>query len=328
MNVKKIISIILLISTFLLTFAGCNKDNVDVPVNQSASEEQQTETNSSNETVSKEELENNMEEDKKEEPSTSENTNSSSKPSSSTTVVEPIENELFPGYKYNTELDLENNVFLDALEYTGYNLKKHRADGLMWKYILSNDKKHRNWLSNITFGGGSTGLETQNGLPNIQKFEKGGLVCASFATYVYFNYLPNVAKIDTSTLAIPEKTYSAESFHEACNKWLEKGYTYNIGFTAQNTPSGISFNADKEIPLGSIIVFRDIDKPSKTKADHITVYVGKKNGYHWVIQTGNKNGPEFCAVERFKFGPDPQWPLAIYATPPCIYDAISNPDKK
>ncbi len=242
----------------------------------------------------------------------------------SSTTDRPIENTLFPGYKYNSVFDIEDNVFLDALAYTGYNLEKHRSDGKMWQYILSNDKKWRGWLSGITYGGGSSGLETKNGLPNIKAFEKGGLVCASFATYVYFNYLPNIAKIDTSCLDIPEKTYSAQSFYEAAQKWLKKGYTYNIGFTAKNTASAIKFEADEEIPIGSIIVFRDMDKPKKTEADHITIYVGKKNGYHWVIQTGNKNGPEFCAVERFKFGPDPQWPLKIFATPTCIYDAAGE----
>lgn len=268
-------------------------------------------TESSSDTVSSE----------KQESSKVESTTSSS--TSSTTTDSPLKNELFPGYKYNTTLDIEDNVFLDALVYTGYKLDKHRADGLMWEYVLSKYKRGKGWLSNITYGGGSSGLEkTADGLPNIKAFEKGGLVCASFATYVYFNYLPNVAKIDTSCLKIPEKTYSAQSFYTAAKQWLKDGYTYNIGFTAKDTGTGIKFEADEEIPLGSIIVFRDMDKPKKTEADHITIYVGKKNGYHWVIQTGNKNGPEFCAVERFKFGPDPQWPLKIFATPNCIYDAI------
>ena len=244
-----------------------------------------------------------------------------SKPSNDT-VERPITNTLFPGYKYNSVFDIEDNVFLDALTYTGYNLEKHRKDGLMWNYILSKDKKWRGWLSDITYGGGCSGLETtSDGLPNIARFEKGGLVCASFATYVYFNYLPNIAKIDTSCLDIPDRTYNAQSFYLAAQKWLKKGYTYNIGFKAKDGGSGIIFTPDEEIPIGSIIVFRDMASPGKKEADHITIYVGKKNGYHWVIQTGNKNGPEFCAVERFKFGPDPQWPLAIFATPNCIYDA-------
>lgn len=249
--------------------------------------------------------------------------NNSSTNNSSSTTERPIQNTLFPGYKYNTTLNIEDNVFIDSLVYTGYNLEKHRADGLMWEYVLSKYKRGKGWLSNISFGGGSTGLETTpEGLPDIKFFEKKNLVCASFASYVYFNYLPNVAKIDTSALELPEDTKSANSFYQACKKWLKSGQTYNIGFTAKDKAAGIEFTPDEEIPLGSIIVFRDKASPGKTSADHITIYVGEKNGYHWVIQTGNKNGPEFCAVERFKFGPDPQWPLAIFATPKCIYDAI------
>ncbi len=240
----------------------------------------------------------------------------------SSTVQKPSTDHLFPGYQYSSVFDIEDNVFIDSLVYTGYNLEKHKADGKMWEYILSKYKKGYGWLSNITFGGGSTGLETTaDGLPDIRFFEKKGLVCASFASYVYFNYLPNIANIDTSALEFPEDTKTANSFYQACKKWVKSGQSYNIGFKATNKPGGIKFEPDEEIPIGSIIVFRDMDKPNKTAADHITVYAGYKNGYHWVLQTGNKNGPEFCAVERFKFGPDPQWPLAVFATPRCIYDA-------
>ena len=221
--------------------------------------------------------------------------------------------------KYNPTFDIEDNVFLDALAYTGYNIEKHRADGLMWEYVLAAEKRGKGWLSPITYGGGSTGLETtEEGLPDLKKFQRGGLVCASFASYVYFNYLPNVAGIDTSSLKIPDRTPSAQSFYLAAQEWLADGYTRNIAFTAENRGGGIKFMPEEEIPIGSIIVFHDMNQPGKTTADHITVYVGYKNNYHWVIQTGNKNGPEFCAVERFKFGPDPMWPMAIFTTPTCI----------
>ncbi|MBQ7050834.1 MAG: hypothetical protein IJN87_09415, partial [Firmicutes bacterium] len=174
------------------------------------------------------------------------------------------------------------------------------------------------------YGSGSTGLETTaEGLPDIEHFEMGGFVCASFATYVYFNYLPNVAGIDTSCLTIPDHTPSANSFYEAAKQWLADGYTRNIDFDVSETGEGIVFEPHEEIPIGSILVFHDYYQPGKTTADHITVYVGEKNGYHWVIQTGNKNGPEFCAVERFKFGPDPMWPMAIFTTPTCVYESIN-----
>ena len=48
---------------------------------------------------------------------------------------------------------------------------------------------------------------------------------------------------------------------------------------------------------------------------HVSIYAGYKNGYHWVYHVGNANGPEFCAMERMHFGPDPQWPINIITTP-------------
>ena len=83
------------------------------------------------------------------------------------------------------DFDIEDNIYLDALTYTGYNMQKHWDDGLMWTYVLSAEKAGKGWLSNITYGSGSTGLETTaEGLPDIEHFEMGGFVCASFATYV------------------------------------------------------------------------------------------------------------------------------------------------
>lgn len=310
---KKIISLFLVIATLLCMLVGCRPQFVYNPPTSDSNETEESSSLNTSEDV------NNTEEIQDTTTDTTEETIDVTEE-----VTLPPDGK-FPGYKYDTVIDIEDNVFLDALAYTGYNLDKHRKDGLMWQYILSADKKHRNWLSGITYGGGCSGFETKDGLPDIKTFEWGGLVCASFATYVYFNYLPNVAGVDTSLLARPEKSWLAPSFHVACEEWLEDGLTYNIGFTAKNTPEAIVFEEEEEIPLGSIIVFRAMEHPERKTADHVTVYVGKKNGYHWVIQTGNKNGPEFCAVERFKFGPDPMWPLAIYATPYCIYDAITAP---
>ena len=229
-------------------------------------------------------------------------------------------------FGYNTNLDIEDNVFMDALLYTGYNMKKHRADGNMWVYILSERKRGLGYLSGITFGGGSSGLETTaNGKPDIAAFEKGGLVCASFATYVYFNYLPNVAGIDTSFLTKAQRTYNAHSFYTAAKQWVKNGHTYTIGFDVSRTSYNyIVFNPKEEIPIGSILVFED-DRKHDGKGSHITVYAGTKNGMHWVYQVGTDNGPEMCAVERMLFGPDPQWPLAIFATPPALFESKESP---
>lgn len=215
----------------------------------------------------------------------------------------------------NSNTDPDNNVFLDAMVYTGYNINKHRSDGLMWVYILASQKRAKGWLSNIGYGGGCSGYEVnEHGLPNISRFERGGLVCASYATYVYFNYLPNVAGIDTSILHRPERSYDANSWYIAAQQWVQAGYSEKINFTASSSGNYIKFNAEKDIPIGSIICLTDFYNRNN-HCTHVSLYAGYKNGYHWVTHVGNENGPEFCAIERMSCGPDPQWPLAVITTP-------------
>ena len=219
------------------------------------------------------------------------------------------------GYKYNSNSDIDDNIFLDALIYTGYNINKHRADGRMWQYILAANKRGLGYLSNITYGGGSSGYETSGGKPDIKYFEKHGLVCASYVTYVYFNYLPNVAGIDTSALPKPARSTLANDWYLALKQWVNKGYSRKISFTASKTSAGfVNFKPSEKIPIGSIVVFCD----SRNRSDygsHVAIYAGYKNNYNWLFHVGNKNGPEFCAVERMNFGHDPQWPIAVI-TPP------------
>ena len=221
------------------------------------------------------------------------------------------------------QLDLEENPFFDSLVYTGYNIEKHRADGMMWYYLLASQKRGRGWLSNITYAGGSTGYETtEDGSPDISFFEKHGLVCASYVTYVYFNYMPNVVGIDTSELTKPEKSYSANDWYVAAKDWVDKGYSKKIDFEASLTNAGfIDFSTEEEIPIGSIIAFCD----AKNKSDycsHVVIYAGYENNYHWVYHVGNENGPEFCSVQRMHFGPDPQWPIAVITTPDMVWENL------
>lgn len=218
-------------------------------------------------------------------------------------------------FKFNTNINPDNNVFLDALRYCGYNLDKHRADGLMWQYILWTQKRAKGWLSNITYGGGCTGYETTaDGKPDIARFEKGGLVCATYAAYVYFNYLPNVAGIDTSSLPKPDKSYSANDWYIAAKKWISLGFSTSIPFRASSSGNLTVFNCDYDIPIGSLILFCDF-KNRNDYCTHICIYAGYVNSYHWVTHVGNANGPEFCAIERMSCGADPQWPLMVVSAP-------------
>lgn len=226
--------------------------------------------------------------------------------------------------EFNKTIDIEDNLFLDSLVYTGYNLEKHRSDNLMWVYVLAANKRGKGWLSNIGYGGGSTGYETnEQGLPDIAKFERGGLVCATYVAYVYFNYLPNVAGIDVSGIEKAEDPLLANSWYVAAQKWVEDGYAKNITYTASKNGNYIKFEPDEQIPIGSLMVFQDY-KNRNGHGTHVALYAGYKNGYHWVYHVGNDNGPEFCAVERMSCGPDPQWPLAVISLPTVIANGVVN----
>ncbi len=214
---------------------------------------------------------------------------------------------------------IDNNVFMDALLYTGYNMEKHRADGKMWQFVPAADKASLGYLSKITYGGGSDGYETDDsGKPDIAYFERNYLVCATFVNYVYFNYLPNVAGIDTSALTAPSSRYSANSWYAALRDWVDKGYSEYIEFDytvlGAIGSSFITFKPSREIPIGSLVVFCN-PKTSMTEGSHVAVYAGYANGYDWLYHVGNQNGPEFCAVQRMNFGPNARWPIAIF-TPP------------
>lgn len=248
-------------------------------------------------------------------PSSSEQTTSSNvEPVKPVTPVNPNTD-----FIYNSSMSYDNNVFLDALKYTGY-----KTDPAMWgsygNYVLCSQKRGRGWLSNITYDdyGRSKGYETTaNGLPDIHYFEQKGLVCASYVAYVYFNYLPNVAGIDTSMLPKAENPVLANDWYRAAKKWVEQGYSRYINFTANDNGSiyqDLKLTVNEEIPIGSLIFLTNWYNRTDWST-HVSIYAGKVNGYHWVTHVGNENGPELCAIERMNRLPHPQWMLAI-VTPP------------
>lgn len=222
-------------------------------------------------------------------------------------------------FNYNSNMSYDNNVFLDALKYTGY-----KTDPAMWgsygNYVLCSQKRGRGWLSNITYDdyGRSKGYEVNaQGLPDIHYFEQKGLVCASYVAYVYFNYLPNVAGIDTSMLPKAENPVLANDWYRAAKKWVELGYSRYINFTANDNGSiyqDLKLTVNEEIPIGSLIFLTNWYNRTDWST-HVSIYAGKVNGYHWVTHVGNENGPELCAIERMNRLPHPQWMLAI-VTPP------------
>lgn len=199
--------------------------------------------------------------------------------------------------------DMLDNVFLDALTYTGYKTETQKADGTI--FVTYGTKTPSSVLSGIGYGTGASGLETvsantKTGLaPNLQRFKSGGLCCASYVSYVYYNFLPNIANRDVTAFPCPSNPRSPVSYNTAANSWVESGVARRISFTQ----SGSTFTPAEEIPLGSLIVFKSI---SSGAVAHVAIYAGTYNGKHFVTHVGDDNGPEISTIEGMSKGSSPE----------------------
>ena len=196
-----------------------------------------------------------------------------------------------------------DNIYLDALTYTGYKTDAQKADGSIFKTYSGNAPA--SVRSGIGYGTGPSGLETvaadnkTGKAPDIAKFKNGGLCCASYVSYVYYNYLPNIARMDVSKIPQPANPRSPISYNSAVENWVKSGGARKIAFT-QGTNS---FTPSEEIPIGSLIIFKH-----KTTGEiaHLALYAGYYAGKHFVTHVGNERGPEISTVEGMSKGSYPE----------------------
>ena len=196
-----------------------------------------------------------------------------------------------------------DNIYLDALTYTGYKTDVQKADGSIFKTYSGNAPA--SVRSGIGYGTGPSGLETvaagnkTGKAPDIAKFKANGLCCASYVSYVYYNYLPNIARMDVSKIPQPANPRSPISYNSAVENWVKSGGARRIAFT-QGTNS---FIPSEEIPIGSLIIFKH-----KTTGEiaHLALYAGYYAGKHFVTHVGNERGPEISTVEGMSKGSYPE----------------------
>lgn len=207
--------------------------------------------------------------------------------------------------------DMLDNVYLDALAYTGYSVSTQKDNGTIFKTYGSSTPS--SILSDIGYGTDATGLETVTNsetvtgkAPNISQFDSSGLCCASYVTYVYYNYMTNVAGIDTSVCPAPSNTKSAQAYNDAAVAWINAGRAREIAFT-QNS-NGSNFASTEEIPLGSLVVFEQI---STGRINHVAIYAGRYNGQDFVTHVGNSRGPEISTIVGMSKGDTPQRVIRI-----------------
>ena len=201
--------------------------------------------------------------------------------------------------------EMLDNVYLDALAYTGFDVQAMKNNGTIFKTY--GGQISSSILSNITYNTGPSGLETVAGntvsglAPNIAKYESSGLCCASYVSYVYYNYLPHVAGVDTSSTPCPSNPRLAAAYYEQGLNWVNNGRARRISFT-QNS-NGSNFNPAEEIPIGSLICYETI---STGRISHVAIYAGYYNGNHFVTHVGNEKGPTISVVANSTKGSDPQ----------------------
>ena len=196
-----------------------------------------------------------------------------------------------------------DNIYLDALTYTGYKTDVQKADGSIFKTYSGNTPTPVR--SGIGYGIGPSGLETvaadnkTGKAPDIARFKANGLCCASYVSYVYYNYLPNIARMDVSKIPQPANPRSPISYNSAVENWVRSGGARRIAFT-QGTNS---FTPSEEIPIGSLIIFKH-----KTTGEiaHLALYAGYYAGKHFVTHVGNERGPEISTVEGMSKGSYPE----------------------
>ena len=193
--------------------------------------------------------------------------------------------------------EMLDNVYLDALAYTGYDVQALKNNGQI--FIKYGSMVSDSILSNISYDSSfaNEGIETvtdtstiSGKAPNLARFEKYGLCCASYCSYVYFNYLPNIAGVDTSDYIRPTNLKSSGAWSTAAQKWVESGKAREISF--KQSSDGKTFTTDEEIPIGSLIVFT-----ASGTVSHVGLYAGKYNGKNYITHVGNSRGPEIITLE-------------------------------
>lgn len=218
-------------------------------------------------------------------------------------VVNMMPTTIFAAIPSDLPEEMVYNNFMDALSYTGYNVQAQIDDGTIFKNVAGQTPS--SVLSGIGYGtdsGSATGLETTSkGLPDIQYFREHGSQCGGYVTYVLFNYLPNVAGVDTSYLTQPKWPLSPGSYHEAADKWVADGYATKIYSAA----GGTTFSTSKEIPIGSLVLFAGPTGNggySEWTAGHVALYAGKYKGVHYIYHIGNSRGPELSRIDWMEAG--------------------------
>ena len=205
--------------------------------------------------------------------------------------------------------EMLDNVYLDALQYLGYDVAQLKADNKLFQsgyfgsgsYGTSGNLTNSKYWSGIDYDDNYvvSGLETSSGLPNLTRFKQYGLCCASFLTYFYFNYLPNVLGITTAD------SPGLATLREYCNKntysWAGAGKygqaMLDMVADGKATKVATANNYD-DLEIGDIVVwYSSKSQTNPTGFGHVAIYIGTDGTNYFVAHVGNYRGPEISTIE-------------------------------
>ena len=185
---------------------------------------------------------------------------------------------------------LENNT-LDALEYTGFKLQALKDAGLIYKSGGYGSSINSSYLSGIGYGLSPSGRETvasagtaTGRAPDLARFRSNGMCCASYVSYYYLNYLPNIKGVDTTFLANAITATGTNS--QSVSTWVAAGNALVSAGKAQK------ITATNQLKIGDVVVFEN-----GSTYPHVALYAGTYGGRHFLTHVGNERGPEFSTIE-------------------------------
>ncbi len=208
-----------------------------------------------------------------------------------------------------------------SVTYLGYKTEKQKKLGSYLQDYGCGPRTPVSVRSNIRYGGGPSGLETVKSsktvsgkAPNVKKFEQQGMCCASYVTYYYLNYLPNIVGIDTDYIrkAIKKSGVGSQSCAswEWAAKYLVKQGKAKVVDRSNRSLSGATLS---KLQIGDLITF---SVPNQgVSCGHVAVYAGTNNeGDHFVAHVGSDEGPVFQTLERFE--------NVVHAYDGCAYSVV------
>lgn len=195
--------------------------------------------------------------------------------------------------------ELTDNSVLRAMSWLGYDVNGQIANGDLYSVYGAFELSEK-YRSKIFYDEkGVYGLEGNDTVsdptsptgksPALDKFKKRGLICASFTTYYYLNYLPNVEGIDMSWMQQAFDRYISGGYHyRAVLTWdlafkdlANQGKVTKIGTSAENVDR-------TKLATGDLVLFSSTDY----RYSHVAIYLGSVRGEDYVVHCAYKRGVE------------------------------------